>query len=143
METAAEPVLQEEKKDYTTCPKCACKGPNPGYETLADSVIEEEFSLLNPRSKWTLSSDKKSISRKFVCRNWQSAVNAIQAISVVAESEGIKHHPDLHLTNYRELEISIHTHSIGGLTNYDFLLARGIDAIEIDYSPKWMRENGL
>lgn len=127
--------------EHTKCPKCACKGPNPGYETLSDAAIEESFSQLKVESKWALSSDKRKISRKFVCRNWQAAINAIQAISIVAESEDIKHHPDLHLTNYRELEISIQTHSIGGLTNYDFLLAKGIDNIEIDYSPKWLREN--
>ena len=138
-----EPAKQEEetKIEYSTCPKCACKGPNPGYVCLTDAAIEEEMATLKPSSHWVLSSDKKRISRKFVCRNWQAAMDAIKAIGDVAESEGIKHHPDLHLTNYRELEINIQTHSIQGLTNYDFLLARGIDSVDIDYSPKWLQEN--
>lgn len=128
-------------KEDTTCPKCACKGPNPGYAIISDEDLDGHMSTLNPNSKWALAENRKSISRKFVCRNWQAAMNAIQAIGAVAESEGVKHHPDIHLTNYREVELVLQTHSISGLTNYDFILARGIDGVEVDYSPKWLKEN--
>lgn len=123
----------------TGVPTCACKGPNPGYEVLTDARIDEEFATLNPSFKWSLSEDRKLIARKFVCRDWQAAVNAIIAVGQVAED--VKHHPDVHLTNYRDVEVVIQTHSIRGLTNFDFILARGIDAVEIDYSPKWKKDN--
>jgi 4a-hydroxytetrahydrobiopterin dehydratase len=57
----------------------------------------------------------------------------------VAEREG--HHPNLHLTNYREVELEIYTHSLGGLTQNDFNLAEAVDKISVKYSPKWLKEN--
>lgn len=131
------------KKNDGRCHACGCIGPNPGYEAMSESSILEELATLAAASKWNLAADQKSISRKFVCRNWQAAMNAIQAISVVAESENVQHHPDLHLTNYREIEIVIHTHAVGGLTKYDFFLARGIDQLSFDYSPKWLKANAV
>lgn len=132
-----------ESMEQSTTLKCACKGPNPGYEIIADECIEDELRSLKPSSHWELSLDRKSISRSFTCRNWQAAIKAIEAISTIAESDGMNHHPDLHLTNYRELKIVIQTHSIGGLTNFDFRLASEIDGVEFDYSPKWLRAHSL
>ncbi len=39
------------------------------------------------------------------------------------------------------LQIIIFTHSLNGLTTADFELASALDAIDVDYSPKWAREN--
>ena len=49
-------------------------------------------------------------------------------MSVLAESEG--HHPDLHLTSWRNVEVELSTHAIGGLSLPDFVLAAKIDLIE-------------
>ena len=43
----------------------------------------------------------------------------------VAEAED--HHPDLHLTGYRNVAIEIWTHAINGLSENDFILAAKID----------------
>ncbi len=56
----------------------------------------------------------------------------------MAEEEG--HHPDLHLTNFREVEVCISTHAVGGLTYPDFVLAAKLDMIDADYSPKWLKQ---
>lgn len=91
------------------------------------------------KNHWVISEDGKSISRKFTCKNWQAAMNCINAISVVAESKEIQHHPDIHLTTYRVVEIVLWTHAVGGLTLYDLKLAKGIDtSVEIEYSKKWL-----
>jgi 4a-hydroxytetrahydrobiopterin dehydratase len=45
----------------------------------------------------------------------------------LAEAEG--HHPDLHLTNYRDVTIELWTHAAGGLTENDFILAAKIDKL--------------
>ncbi|GMH40641.1 hypothetical protein BSKO_08545 [Bryopsis sp. KO-2023] len=87
---------------------------------------------------WRLSDDKKSISREFVAKNFLSAVRFFQDVAVVAEAEG--HHPDLHLTNYRSVHVVLSTHAIGALSMFDLILASKIDAIEVEYSPKWLRE---
>lgn len=69
----------------------------------------------------------------------QCALDFINGMSAVAEEEG--HHPDFHLTNYRDVRVDVTTHAIGGLSLHDFVLAAKLDMIEVTYSPKWVREN--
>lgn len=123
--------------------KCVpCSGLQDS-EKLSLIEAEVELASLNP-SLWTLKessdSDVLSLSRKFTAKNFQAAIDSINAVSVIAETE--QHHPDLHLTNYREVEIEIYTHKINGLTRNDFILADKISReVSIEYSPKWIREN--
>jgi 4a-hydroxytetrahydrobiopterin dehydratase len=80
------------------------------------------------------------LHRHYVTKNFQTALDSINAIGAIAEREG--HHPNLHLTNYREVEIEIYTHKLNGLSKNDFILAEQISKeVSIDYSPKWLREN--
>lgn len=90
---------------------------------------------------WVLNDDKTAISRSFTAKNWQSALDFINGMSVVAEEEG--HHPDFHLTNYRDVRVDVTTHAIGGLSLHDFVLAAKLDKVEVTYSPKWLRENSV
>ncbi|OGW85110.1 MAG: pterin-4-alpha-carbinolamine dehydratase [Omnitrophica bacterium RIFCSPHIGHO2_02_FULL_46_11] len=76
---------------------------------------------------WILANDGKSISREFAMKNFLAAVHLIGLIAEVAEGED--HHPDLHLTGYRKLRIELATHSIGGLSENDFILAAKIDEL--------------
>lgn len=62
----------------------------------------------------------------------------LNAVSGIAETA--KHHPDLHLTNWREVQVVLSTHSVGGLSEQDISLAVAIDDIDIAFSPKWLRE---
>ena len=67
-------------------------------------------------------------------------MDALKDIGEIAEREN--HHPDLHLTSYREVEIVIYTHSVGGITENDLILAKMLDdEIKVVYGPKWLREN--
>ena len=52
-----------------------------------------------------------------------------------------QHHPDLHLTGYRNVEVVLFTHSIGGVTENDLIMAEEIDKIPVAYSPKWLKEH--
>ena len=49
--------------------------------------------------------------------------------AAVAEAED--HHPDLHLTAYRDVALELWTHAVGGLSENDFILAARIDQIPI------------
>ena len=126
-----------------TCPACGCVGPNPGYIKLSQEELVTEYSTLKQNGYWVLTAEGEStcLKRKFKCRNWQAAINFINAASVISEREDISHHPDLHLTMYRNIEITLWTHAAGGLTSWDFKLARALEGIKVDYSPKWLREN--
>lgn len=100
---------------------------------------EEIQTRLKAVPTWTLDPQGVAISRKFTAKNWKSAVDFVNQLSIVAEEEG--HHPDVHLTNWRDVEVVASTHAIGGLSLHDFVLAAKLDTIDVTYSPKWLREN--
>jgi hypothetical protein len=52
-----------------------------------------------------------------------------QRIGQIAEAED--HHPDLHLTGYRNVAIELSTHALGGLSENDFILAAKIDQLPV------------
>ena len=62
-----------------------------------------------------------------VCKHFLEAIRLINEIAEVAESE--QHHPDLHLTGYRNVRIELTTHAIGGLSENDFIVAAKIDEL--------------
>ena len=88
---------------------------------------------------WRVSEDSTTLERWFTAKNWACAFAFLNQLSRVAEAEG--HHPDVHLTNYRDVQIVLNTHAIGGLSMHDFVLAAKLDALDVTYSPKWLREN--
>lgn len=89
---------------------------------LSDADIETELKSL---SGWTR--DGIWIKKTVVRKNFVDAANFIQKIVPLAES--MDHHPDVRIFAYKRVEISISTHSEGGLTKKDFELARKIESI--------------
>ena len=53
---------------------------------------------------------------------------ALFAIKVAHVAEDLDHHPDI-LIGYRKVTISVNTHSVDGISPFDFELAKRIDAI--------------
>ena len=102
-------------------------------------TAEEVQIRLKAVPTWTLDPSGAAISRSFTAKNWQCAVDFVNALSAIAEEEG--HHPDVHLTNYRDVRVTASTHAIGGLSLHDFVLAAKLDTVDVTYSPKWLREN--
>jgi len=76
---------------------------------------------------WKLTERGKALEQEFLMKNFLAARDLIDALAPIAEAED--HHPDLHLTSYRKLRIVLSTHSIGGLSKNDFILAAKIDAL--------------
>ena len=101
--------------------KCApCEKGTPPLPASAVKL------LLDDLSGWMLV-DEKAIRKLITCKDFMDAVRLIQRIADIAEAED--HHPDLHLTNYKKLTIELSTHSIGGLSENDFILAAKIDQL--------------
>ncbi|KAJ9521357.1 hypothetical protein QJQ45_001280 [Haematococcus lacustris] len=72
--------------------------------------------------------------RSFVARSAMQFVGPgtirfFNKLAEVAEAQG--HHPDIHLRNYREVEVNVTTHAAGGLTMFDFVLCSKIDVIDV------------
>lgn len=105
-----------------TTKKCRpCEG---GVSVLS---VTESQTYLAQVPNWSLAKDGKSISREFTMKDFMSAVRLINQIAETAERED--HHPDLHLTGYRKLRIELATHSIGGLSENDFIVAAKIEEL--------------
>ena len=83
--------------------------------------------LKNIDNGWKLENDEL-ISKNFVFENFDEAMNFINQVAEIAENEG--HHPDIKLHNYKEVLITIQTHTISGLTENDFILASKINEIK-------------
>ena len=109
--------------------KCLpCEG---GIDACTLDHSRKQLTLL---PNWHLSEDGKWIHRKLVFKNFVQAVSCINKIADLAEAEA--HHPDLHLTGYRNLDIALSTHAIDGLSENDFILASKIDALVVIEFPK-------
>lgn len=67
------------------------------------------------------------IQRKFIFRNFQEALDFVNKVGKLAESED--HHPDIFIHNYKKVDITLSTHAIGGLSTNDFIIAAKINQI--------------
>jgi 4a-hydroxytetrahydrobiopterin dehydratase len=105
-----------------TAKKCtACEGSTPPF--TSDQIAEH----LPAVPEWSLSDDGKLIRRKYKLEDFVTAMAFLQKVGDLAEEEG--HHPDLHLTGYRNVAIELTTHAIGGLSANDFIVAAKIDRL--------------
>jgi 4a-hydroxytetrahydrobiopterin dehydratase len=105
--------------------KCVpCEG---GVQPLSAEQIAE----LSPKTPhWRLAPDKKSIRREWRVNDFSTALDFFNRIGEIAEAED--HHPDLHLTGYRNVAIELSTHALGGLSENDFILAAKIDRLPVE-----------
>ncbi len=100
--------------------KCeACEGKPP---KLAPKEIR---SYLRQLSGWKLKSGSLVKPLKF--KNFVQAMKYVNKLARLAEKE--KHHPDFNLYSWNRLDVTIFTHSIGGLSRNDFILAAKIDGL--------------
>jgi 4a-hydroxytetrahydrobiopterin dehydratase len=105
--------------------KCQpCEGGIP-------ALTAEEIKQLQPGvAQWRVSADGKSLRREWRVKDFPTALDFFRRIGDVADAED--HHPDLHLTGYRNVAIEISTHAVGGLTENDFILAAKIDQLPVE-----------
>ncbi len=92
------------------------------------SAAEARQALESLRG-WTLSADGKRIRREWRVQNFAAGLEFFEKVGALAEEEG--HHPDLHLTSYRNVVLELTTHAIDGLSENDFILAAKIDELPI------------
>lgn len=105
-----------------------CEGGVPKIER------DEAAQMINELPGWELSNDAKKIRREWVAKDFMAAMDFFQEVAKLAEDEG--HHPDLHLTGYRNATIELSTHAIGGLSENDFVLAAKINELPIETKKK-------
>ncbi|KAG2488572.1 hypothetical protein HYH03_012891 [Edaphochlamys debaryana] len=122
----------------------------PGAEKLIQAACGEQCTRDTPKvdpaelpgymlslPAWHVNDEKTMLTRRFTAKNFMAAIRFFNQVAEVAEQQG--HHPDLHLRNFREVEVNVYTHAVGGITLPDLALAALLDGIEVDYSPKWAK----
>jgi len=101
--------------------KCVpCKKGTP---PLTESEIEP---LLAQLDGWDVV-EGHHLSRTFEFEDFQQALDFVNRAGAIAEREG--HHPDVHL-GWGRASFDIFTHTIGGLSESDFVLAAKIDQLD-------------
>lgn len=87
----------------------------------------EALKSLKEIAGWEIDSTAKKISREYKMKNFMAALKFINLVGKAAEAES--HHPDIHLTGYRNLRIDLSTHAVDGLSINDFILAAKINEL--------------
>ena len=100
--------------------KCAfCEGG------VAPMAIEQAEPLMAQISKeWQI--EGANLVRTFKWHDFQGAMRFVNRVAEIAEAEG--HHPDIHIS-WNKVRLELSTHSIGGLSENDFILAAKIDEL--------------
>ena len=101
-----------------------CEG---GVEKL---TAEQAGQQIQELQGWELTHHGERIRKSWTVKNFMAGMEFFNAVAELAEDEG--HHPDLHLSGYRNVSIEIWTHAIGGLSVNDFILAAKIDGLPIE-----------
>lgn len=105
--------------------KCdSCEGDVP---KLSSEKAAEQLKALQG---WKLTHDGQRIRKDWTVKNFLAGLDFFNSVGKLAEAED--HHPDLHLEGYRNVWIEIWTHSVGGLSENDFILAAKIDRLPIE-----------
>jgi 4a-hydroxytetrahydrobiopterin dehydratase len=76
---------------------------------------------------WKVAGDNKKISRELKFKDFKEAMQFVNKVAELAESEG--HHPDLHI-HYNKVTLDLWTHEVGGLSVNDFIVAAKIDLLK-------------
>jgi 4a-hydroxytetrahydrobiopterin dehydratase len=88
---------------------------------LNDDDIQERLDDL---PGWAREGD--SIRREYKFEDFQGSVDFVNRLTPAAEE--MNHHPDIAIS-WNKVELTLSTHSEGGLTGSDFELAQKIDAL--------------
>jgi 4a-hydroxytetrahydrobiopterin dehydratase len=87
-----------------------------------DGVRIEEF--LRQVDRWQAMDDR--LLKTFKFQNFVKAMEFLNRVAALAEGE--QHHPDF-CVHYSRVDFTLWTHTVGGLSENDFILAAKIDAL--------------
>lgn len=88
---------------------------------LSPKEIPDEMVSL---PHWQLAEDGSSILRKFTFGDFNAAFGFMTRVAMLAEK--MDHHPDWRNV-YRQVDVTLSTHDVGGLTELDMKMARKMD----------------
>jgi 4a-hydroxytetrahydrobiopterin dehydratase len=109
-----------------------------GGELLAKHCVEfvkgspameraEAEALLKLVPLWELSADGKQLRTQLRFDSFTEAAKFVMKLAPIADVED--HHPDVRIFNYRQVEVTFTTRSIGGLSDNDFVMAAKVNEL--------------
>jgi 4a-hydroxytetrahydrobiopterin dehydratase len=117
--------MNTQTSDQLVTKKCVpCEGVVDAYPR------SEALAQLEKLPDWQLTADGRQIRREWVVKDFMAGMRFFNRVAELAEEDG--HHPDLHLTGYRNVAVELWTHAINGLSENDFILAAKIDRLPVE-----------
>lgn len=71
--------------------------------------------------------EKDQLSKEFSFKDFKEAVNFVNQVAQLAEQNN--HHPDILIYDYKNVRLTLSTHTEGKVTEKDYKLADQIDKI--------------
>jgi 4a-hydroxytetrahydrobiopterin dehydratase len=91
----------------------------------AKKLTDSEINVLLSRAKgWSVVNGK--LHREFTCKDFVTAFGKMTRVALVAEK--MDHHPEW-FNVWNKVIIDLTTHSVKGISDYDFVLAEKINEI--------------
>ena len=104
-----------------------CAACPPGTPPLAGARAAELRAQL--AADWQLDASGQALTREFRFANFHATMAFVNAVAWIAHVED--HHPDLGI-GYGHCRVTWSTHSVGGLSENDFICAAKVDALQAD-----------
>ena len=102
-----------------------CEPCEGGTKPFDRQEAEKYLKVL--KTEWELvDEEEKKIRKKYKFETFRDAIDFINKIADIAEKED--HHPNI-FNSYNRVTITLFTHSIGGLSINDFIVASKIEQI--------------
>jgi 4a-hydroxytetrahydrobiopterin dehydratase len=100
-----------------------CEGGTPPLDAAATAQLLAEVP------GWTLQEHAQNprITRHLQFKDFVAALAFVHKLAALAEAEG--HHPDFCVHDYNQVDVTMWTHAVGGLSENDFILAAKINGI--------------
>jgi 4a-hydroxytetrahydrobiopterin dehydratase len=93
-----------------------------GTPTLAPDGVERLLALV---PGWEMRD--VTLVRTWRLADFAAAIDFVNRVAVLAEAEG--HHPNITIYGYRNVRLEFTTHSIGGLSENDFIMAAKVNQL--------------
>ena len=94
---------------------------------------EDAAAFLAQVSGWALDAQAREIRRTFAFANYFPTMAFVNAVAWIAHRED--HHPEM-TVGYNKVTVAFSTHSVGGLSENDFICAAKIDALGSLQAPR-------
>jgi len=105
----------------------ACSGDTPPLSRSRSEALLKQID-----AGWRLDEAARMLHKAFRFDNYYQTLAFVNAVAWIAHGED--HHPDLEV-GYNRCHVRYSTHSIGGLSENDFICAARVDALASGTAP--------